>query len=81
MAKVLTEADYDALDEEFTRNPPKVDPTRKGTGFFTQHKTLGRTITVDTLAADYLTTKALATHKTPAQIIGELIRKELKAAV
>jgi hypothetical protein len=77
----LTEEDYDALDEEFTRNPPNIDPTKKGTGFFTRYKTLGRTITVDTLSADYLTTKALATHKTPAEIIGELVRKELKTAV
>ncbi|GHU46632.1 hypothetical protein FACS1894200_00590 [Spirochaetia bacterium] len=77
----LTEEDYDALDEEFTKNPPNIDPSRKGTGFFTQHKTLGRTITVDTLSADYLMTKAIATHKTPAQIVGELVRKELKAAM
>ena len=77
----LTDEDYDALDEELTKNQPKIDPTKKGTGFFIQRKILGRTITVDTLSADYLTTKAIATHKTPAEIIGDLVRKELKAAM
>ncbi|GHT85143.1 hypothetical protein FACS1894137_09070 [Spirochaetia bacterium] len=77
----MTEEEANYWDEYYTKNPPKVDPTKKGTGFFTQRKTLGRTITVDTLSADYLTTKAIATHKTPAEIIGELVRKELKAVV
>jgi hypothetical protein len=82
----MTEEEADYWDEYFTKNPPKVDPTKKGTGFFTRRKTLmdlqsTRTITVDTLSADYLMTKAIATHKTPAQIIGDLVRKELKAAM
>jgi hypothetical protein len=77
----MTEEEYDALDEYYTKNPPKVDPSKNGTGFFTQRKTLGRTITVDTLSADYLTTKAIAVHKTPAEIIGEMVRKELQVAV
>jgi hypothetical protein len=75
----MTDEEADYWDEYFTKNPPKVDPSKKGTGFFTRRKTLGRTITVDTLSADYLMTKAIATHKTPAQIIGDLIRKELTA--
>jgi hypothetical protein len=32
---------------------------------------------LDDLSLDYLYTKAIATHKTPAQIIGELVRKEI----
>jgi hypothetical protein len=81
MMAQMTEEEADALDEYYTKNPPKVDPTKKGTGFFTRRKTLGRTITVDTLSADYLMTKAIATHKTPAEIIGDLVRKELQAAM
>jgi hypothetical protein len=81
----MTEEEAEYWDDYFTKNPPKVDPAKKGTGFFTRRKTLmdlrsTRTITVDTLSADYLTTKAIATHKTPAEIIGDLVRKELKAA-
>ena len=75
----LTEEEYDALDEYYTQNPPKVDPTKKGTGFFTRHTAEARTITVDSLSADYLTIKAMATHKTPAEIIGEMVREKIAA--
>jgi hypothetical protein len=77
----MTEEEADALDEYYTRNPPKVDPAKKGTGFFTRRKAGGRTITVDDLSADYLTTKAIATHKTPAEIIGEMVREKIAASV
>ena len=76
----LTDEEYDALDEYYTKNPPKVDPTKNGTGFFTRRTAAARTITVDNLSADYLTIKAMATHKTPAEIISELVRKEIIAA-
>jgi hypothetical protein len=77
----MTEEEADALDEYYTRNPPKVDPAKRGTGFFTRRKAAGRTITVDALSADYLTTKAIATHKTPAEIIGEMVREKIAASV
>jgi len=32
----LTDEEYDALDEYYTQNPPKVDPTKNGTGFFSR---------------------------------------------
>jgi len=76
----LTDEEYDALDEYYTKNPPKIDPAKNGTGFFTRRTAAARTITVDSLSADYLTVKAMATQKTPAEIIGELVRKELIAA-
>ncbi|GMO42686.1 MAG: hypothetical protein Ta2B_22970 [Termitinemataceae bacterium] len=77
----LTEKDYDALDEDFTNNPPKIDPNKKGTGYFSQQKRAGRTITVDKLSADYLITKAEAAHTTPARIIGDLVREKIAASV
>ena len=77
----LTEEEYDALDEYYTANPPKVDPAKKGTGFFTRRTAAARTITIDSLSADYLTIKAMATHKTPADIISELVQREIAAAV
>jgi len=40
-----------------------------------------RTITVDSLSADYLTVKAMATNKTPAEIIGEMVRERIYASV
>ena len=75
----LTEEEYDALDEYYTKNPPNVDPAKNGTGFFTRRKAEARTITIDSLSADYLTIKAIATHKTPAEIIGEMIRERIAA--
>jgi len=75
----LSEEEYDALDDYYTKNPPKVDPSKSGTGFFSQRTALARTITIDSLSADYLYIKAAATHKTPADIICELIQKEIAA--
>jgi hypothetical protein len=77
----LTEEEYDALDEYYTKNPPKVDPAKKGTGVFTRRKAAARSITVDALSANWLTTRAIAVHKTPAEIISDLIQKEIAAAL
>ena len=71
----LTEEEYDALDEKWTNNPPNPGPN--GTGFFAQRKAAARSITVDSFTADYLYTKALSEHKTPADIIGEMVRERI----
>jgi len=52
----LTEEEYDALDEKWTKNPPTPGPN--GTGFFAQRKAAARSITVDSFTADYLLTRA-----------------------
>jgi hypothetical protein len=77
----LTEEEYDALDEYYTKNPPKIDSAKKGTGFFTRRTAAALTITVDNFSANYLTTKAIADHKTPAEIISEMIQKEIAASL
>ncbi|MDR1902544.1 MAG: hypothetical protein LBQ88_09725 [Treponema sp.] len=79
----LTEEEYDALDEKWTNTTPKVGPN--GTGFFARRKAAlaaqaARSITVDSFTADYLLTKAIAAHKTPADIIGDMVQKEIAAA-
>ena len=73
----LTEEEYDALDEKWTKTTPKTGPN--GTGFFAQKKA-ARFITVDAFTADYLLTRAIADHKTPAEIINELVREKIVAA-
>jgi hypothetical protein len=80
----LTEEEYAALDEKWTKNPPKPGPN--GTGFFAQRKAAlaaqsARSITVDSFTADYLFNKAVVVHKTPAEIIGEMVRKEIAAVL
>ncbi|GHV16379.1 hypothetical protein FACS189493_2130 [Spirochaetia bacterium] len=67
----LTEAEYDALDEEITRNPPDVDSANA--------RRPVRMVTVDDLSADWLRIKAAAEHTTEAAIINELVRKEIAA--
>jgi hypothetical protein len=73
----LTEEEYDALDEYWTKNTPKVGPN--GTGFVSRRE--AKLFGLDDLSADYLLTKAIADHKTPAQIINEMVRERLAAAV
>jgi hypothetical protein len=72
----LTEEEYDALDEYWTKNTPKVGPN--GTGFVSRRE--ARIFGLDDLSADYLLTKAIADQKTPAQIIGEMVRERLSSA-
>jgi hypothetical protein len=74
----MTDEEADRLDEKWTKNPPKPGPD--GTGFFTRRKAAARTVTIDDLSADYLMTKALATHKTPAEIIGEMVQERIAAS-
>ena len=76
----LTEEEYDALDEYYTKNPPKVDPLKNGTGFYSKRKA-AYSITIDSFSANFLFTKALATHKTPADIINDMVKREITAAL
>ncbi|MDR1445783.1 MAG: hypothetical protein LBI90_02685 [Treponema sp.] len=78
----MTEEEYDALDEKWTKNPPK--PGLNGTGFFARRKAAltvqsAHSITVDSFTADYLLTMAIAAHKTPADIISEMVRERITA--
>jgi hypothetical protein len=64
-----------------TVNPPKPGPN--GTGLFAQRKAAAQSahsITVDAFTADYLLTRAIAAHKTPAEIIGEMVQEQIAAA-
>ena len=74
--KEMTDEEADALDEYYTKNPPKVDPSKNG-GFATKSF---RMVALDRLSEDYLLTKAIATHRTPTEIIGDLVREKLSAS-
>ena len=76
----LTDEEYDALDEYYTKNPPRLSGNGKS-GFFAQHAEKGSSlIFIDGLSADWLRIKAAAAHTTPEAIIGELVRKEMAIA-
>ena len=72
----MTEEEADALDEELTRTTPKVD-FNKPDIFIKQREFLNL---LNPTAADYIITRALATHQTPAQVIGELVDLQIAAS-
>jgi hypothetical protein len=74
----MTDEEADALDEYYTKNPPTPGPN--GTGFFTQRRKAARSITIDELSANWLLTKAMADHKTPADVISEMVQREIAAS-
>jgi hypothetical protein len=69
----MTDEEYDALDEELTRTVPRFGPP--GSDWLEQRemRQLGLTKT----STDYLLVKAAATHRSPGEIINELIRGEI----
>ena len=82
----MTEEEAKRLDEKWTKNPPKPGPN--GTGYFTQctrneasSEKTAHTITIDNVTANYLNAKAIADHKTPAQIISELVQERIAAVL
>jgi hypothetical protein len=72
----ITDEEGKALDEYFTAHVPVTDPSKGGVttrqGF--------RMIALDRLSEDYLVTRAIATHKTPTEIIGEMVREKIAVA-
>jgi hypothetical protein len=75
----MTEEEAFALDEKWTKTTPKVGPN--GSGFLSKRKAAARMITIDDLSADWLLTRAIADHKAPADIIGEMIQERIAASV
>jgi hypothetical protein len=69
----LTDKEAAALDAYYTAHIPKVGPNEGG--FFANRTR--RLMPVDDLSAAYIRSAADAAHKTPAQIIGELVREKL----
>lgn len=80
----MTDEEADYWDEYYTKNPPVPGPN--GTGFFTRQRIehsvrAARSVTIDDLSADWLMTRAIATQKTPAEIIGEMVRERIAASM
>jgi len=73
----MTEEEADALDEELTKTAPKANFDKPDV-FIYQRELLN---ILKPTAADYIITRALATHQTPIQIISELVDERIAAAV
>jgi len=73
----MTEEEADALNEYYTKNPPKIDLAKKG-GYFTRQRELLNVL--DRVSADYIISRSLSTNKMPVQIIGEMVRERIAAS-
>jgi len=73
----MTDEEADSLSELVTKNPPKVSGDGKS-GFFMKHK--GNIIILDDLSATWLRVTAESTHKTPSDIVSEMIREKIAVA-
>ena len=67
----MTEEEAWALDEEVTRNPVRVDPSKA--------RHVSRMVALDDFTADYLMSVSIVTHKTPSEIISEMVRERIAA--
>jgi len=72
----LTEEEAWALDDYVTNN--EITLGANGTGWLAQREL--RLMGLSNTTVNYLFTKAAADHKTPAQLIDELVGKEIAAA-
>ena len=77
--KDLSDEEYARLAEKWTKTTPKVGPN--GSGYFSQRKASAHTVTIDDFSANYLNTKAMAEHKTPAEIVSEMVHERIVAAM
>jgi hypothetical protein len=75
----MTDEEADYWDEYYTKNPPTPGPN--GTGFFTRQRKAARSLAIDNLSADWLLTKAIAAQKTPAEIIRDMVQKEISSSI
>ncbi|MCL2602809.1 MAG: hypothetical protein FWD91_08365 [Treponema sp.] len=73
----MTEEEADYWDDYLTKNPPKVDPSKKG-GIFTKQRELLDVL--DRVSAEYIISCSLANNKMPSQIIGEMVRERLSTS-
>jgi hypothetical protein len=74
MANDMTNEEYAALDKLLTETTPELTDTP---GVFATQRALLNYL--DTVAANYILTRAEATNQTPAQVIGKMVRKEIAA--
>ena len=75
---ILTEKEADILDELLTNTTPEVNPNVEGP-FIKNHR-LGMMVALDRFSTEYLQSRMLATKQTPAELISNMIRKEMAVA-
>jgi len=74
----MTDEEAQALADEFAKKPPKVTGNGKN-GFFMKHK--GNVIILDDVAATWLHATSASVHKTPSDLVSEMIREKMAMAI
>jgi len=69
---IMTDEEAFALDEYYTQNPPKVDPSKARIRI--------PLVRLDNASAEYLAKEAKATHKKPEEIISEMVQERITAS-
>jgi hypothetical protein len=72
----MTDEEADALDELLTKTTPKLTNIP---GIFTRQRSLLGNL--DEVTANYILTKAEAYHKTPSEIIRDLVREKIAVSM
>ena len=76
----MTEEEAFALDKKWTETTPKTGPN--GSGFIAKRKAaqnIAHMIAIDDTSYDYLFAKAIAGHKTPAEVISDMVQERIAA--
>lgn len=73
----MTDEEYDALDERWTKTTPKVNFMRPG--IFAKQRALLEIL--DKVSASYIITQAESANLTPAQVIGRIVHQEIEARI
>ena len=73
---IMTEEEAARLDELYTKTTPSVNPEKFG--IFARQKDMA--VILDEFTARYLTSKMLATKRSPAELISDMVHKEIKSA-
>jgi hypothetical protein len=73
----MTEQEANRLDELYTETTPKVNFEKPG--IFARQKDL--LVSLDSFTARYIISKSIATKKPPNELISDLVRNDMKAAL
>jgi len=71
--ETMTEEEAFALDEYYTNNPPKVDPSKA--------RIRVPMVRIDNITAEYLREKARVSHEKPEEILSSMVREKIAAAL
>jgi hypothetical protein len=69
--EAMTEEEAFALDEYYTNNPPKVDPSKA--------RIRVPMVRIDNITAEYLREKARVSNEKPEEILSSLVREKIAA--